>query len=65
MEKIISELFQKILKEDKLIYVDQEKGKRFGYFGKELEAFALKDKEILKKISPQNIDKPKRIGRHL
>ena len=57
--------FQKILKEDKLIYVDQEKGKRLGYFGKELEAFALKDKEILKKISPQNIDKPKRIGRHL
>ena len=57
--------FQKMLKEDKLIYVDQEKGKRLGYFGKELEPLALKDKEILKKISSQNIGKPKRIGRHL
>lgn len=57
--------FQKILKEDKLIFVDQEKGKRLGYFGKELEQLALKDKEILKKISSQNIGKPKRIGRHL
>ncbi|WP_270472734.1 zincin-like metallopeptidase domain-containing protein [Faecalimonas umbilicata] len=35
--------FQKILKEDKLIFVDQEKGKRLGYFGKELEQLALND----------------------
>ena len=42
---------QKMIKEDKLIYVDQEKGKRLGYFGKEIEQFAFKDKEILKQIS--------------
>ena len=42
---------QKMIKEDKLIYVDQEKGKRLGYFGKKIEQFAFKDKEILKQIS--------------
>lgn len=56
---------QKMIKEDKLIYVDQEKGKRLGYFGKEIEQFAFKDKEILKQISSQIVEKGKRIGRHL
>lgn len=56
---------QKMIKEDKLIYVDQEKGKRLGYFGKEIEQFAFKDKEILKQISSQTVEKGKRIGRHL
>lgn len=56
---------QKMIKEDKLIYIDQEKGKRLGYFGKEIEQFAFKDKEILKQISSQIVEKGKRIGRHL
>lgn len=56
---------QKMIKEDKLIYIDQEKGKRLGYFGKEIEQFAFKDKEILKQISSQTVEKGKRIGRHL
>lgn len=56
---------QKMIKEDKLIYVDQEKEKRLGYFGKEIEQFAFKDKEILKQISSQIVEKGKRIGRHL
>ena len=56
---------QKMIKEDKLIYVDQEKGKRLGYFGKKIEQFAFKDKEILKQISSQIVEKGKRIGRHL
>lgn len=56
---------QKMIKEDKLIYTDQEKGKRLGYFGKEIEQFAFKDKEILKQISSQTVEKGKRIGRHL
>lgn len=50
---------QKMIKEDKLIYVDQEKGKRLGYFGKEIEQFAFKDKEILKQISSQIVEKGK------
>lgn len=56
---------QKMIKEDKLIYIDQEKGKRLGYFGKEIEQFAFKDKEILKQISSQTVEKGKRIGKHL
>lgn len=56
---------QKMIKEDKLIYVDQEKGKRLDYFGKEIEQFGFKDKEILKQISSQIVEKGKRIGRHL